>query len=784
MSRFSKMSLAVHLSAALSVPLITLSPIAHSAQLEEVVVTARKREESLQRTPVAVTVLSSELINDARLMSVKDIEALTPNLNFVVSADGSGSTLQAFIRGIGQFDFAVTTDPGVGMYVDGIYLARSIGANLEFSDIERISVLRGPQGTLFGKNTIGGAINVVTKAPNGETQFTGEVTAGSFGYTGAKAYAAFPLSDTVAGSISLIAKQSDGWQKRSMGDDAGAEDMMGLRAHLNTDFSSSWNSHLVVDTVSQDQSVYPRVLSDFDGNQFFPFLYNAFVLAPTGSSCCESNLANIDRSSTVNPRERDELDTMGVSWTNTWDLGTMSLKSLTGYRSIESEALRDSDNSATDFFSVETIFDTNQISQEFILSNNSGDVDWLVGAYYSKEDADHYSGVTVAGGLYEVLSSLPLEVTTPDGIPFAFLAAPLDLTLDYDRTQETESFAAFFNVTYSLNDRLDLNLAARYTNEEKTLRTYTIKRASQTPIAVPGPTAAAECSDVVAAGAGSQFTCSEKWSEFSPKIGLDLALNDDLLVYGHVSRGFRSGAFNGRPIATEEISVADPETVTAYEIGMKSQWMDRKVRFNGAFFYNDYKDQQFLVNQSNAASAAGLILLVDNAGESTLTGLELEMTALLGDAITVSASAAWLHPEYDTYEQVDFVTGQVQDLSYREFRDVPDFTASIYAQYEVETVGGGSLKLRADASYRDDIYYSNEETLSTYERLHASAFATVNAGVTYRLPGGAWEVGVYGRNLTDKREIIGGFGVDAFGSTDVAFNEPRKVFATIRYLGK
>lgn len=783
MSRFSKMSLAVHLSAALSVPLITLSPIAHSAQLEEVVVTARKREESLQRTPVAVTVLNSELIDDARLMSVKDIEALTPNLNFVVSADGSGSTLQAFIRGIGQFDFAVTTDPGVGMYIDGVYMARSIGANLEFSDIERISVLRGPQGTLFGKNTIGGAINVVTRAPSGESEFTGELTLGSFGYTGVKAYGALPLSETVSGSVSVISKQSDGWQKRPQGDNGGSEDMFGVRAHLNADFSATWNSHVIVDSVIQDQSIYPRVLSDFDGSQFFPFLYNAFVLAPQAQSCCETNIDNIDRSGTVNPRERDELDTFGTSWINTWDLGSTTLKSTTGYRTIESEALRDSDNSANNYFSVETIFDTSQVSQEFILSNNGGDIDWLAGVYYSKEDADHYSGVTVAEGLFEALSSLPLAVTTPDGIPFAFLAAPLDLTLDYDRNQTTESYAAFFNLTYPLSEKLDLNLAARYTNEEKELQTYTLKRASQTPIAVPGPTAASQCSDVVANGAGSSFTCSQSWSEFSPKIGLDYTVNDDVLVYGHVSRGFRSGAFNGRPIATEEISVANPETVTAYELGLKSQWLDRRVRLNGAVFYNDYKDQQFLVNQSNAASAAGLILLVDNAGESSLSGLELEATALIGEGLSVSASAAWLDPEYDTYEQIDFVTGQVQDLSYREFRDVPEFTASVFAQYEMPMSNGGELKLRADVSYRSDIYYSNEETLSTYERLHADGFTTMNAGVTYKLRGSSWEIGIYGRNLTDEREIIGGFGVDAFGSTDVAFNEPRKVFATIRYLG-
>lgn len=768
---------------ALTLSLLPAVPIfqAEAQQLEEVLVTARKRTENLQQTPMSITAITAATIEDAKLFNIKDIETITPNLNFIVGSDGSGSSLQAFIRGVGQFDFAVTTDPGVGVYIDGVYLARSIGANMEFSDVEQIAVLRGPQGTLFGKNTIGGAINVVTRAPTGDTRYSAEVTAGEYGYTALDGYLEVPVTDNLAASVSLLWKESDGWQRRNPGDDAGNHDMLGIRAHLNWEASENWNSHLIVDTVDQDQNVYPRVLSDFDASQFFPFLFNTFVLPP-GQSCCEANLNNIDRSDVLN-EDRDELDTLGISWINTWEIGDLTLKSITGYRDMDSEIFRDSDNSVHRYFSVETQFDTQQFSQELLLSNATGSsFEWLVGAYYLIEDADHYTGVTVADGLFEALAGLPDFITTPDGIPFNLLAPVFDLTLDYDRNQETTSYAAFFNTTWHMSEKLRLNVGARYTYDEKELDTFTIKRASQTPIAFPGPTTPGECSDVTPSGRGSEFSCKEDWSEFSPKVGVDYQFSDHAMAYAHVSRGFRSGVFNGRPISTEEISVADPETVTSYEIGFKSQLWDQRLQLNGAVFYNDYEDQQFLVNQTTASSSAGLILLVDNAGESTLTGAEIEFTLLASEGLTISGSAAWLDPEYDKFEQVDFVTGEVQDLSDREFRDVPEFTASVFAQYEWQFNNASTLRLRGDLSYRDDIFYSNEP-IAAFERLHADSFTTYNAGLSYVLPGGNWELGVYGRNLSDEREIIGGFGVDAFGATDVAFTEPRRYFVSLKYSG-
>ena len=763
---------------------------ASAAQLEEVIVTARKREESLQRTPVSITALTAATIEQAALFDIKDIEALTPNLNFIVGADGSISTLQAFIRGIGQFDFAVTTDPGVGVYIDGVYLARSVGANLEFSDVERISVLRGPQGTLFGKNTIGGAINVVTRAPSGGTSHSAEINAGAYGYWSLDGYVEYPLGDNLAGSLSALWRQSDGWQKRDRGDNAGNDDMYGLRGHLTYDLDEFWSSHLVMDYVDQQQNVYPRVLADFNPtpapDRIFPFYYNTYVL-PTGESCCTSNIDDIDRSHALNELERDELNTYGVSWTNTWDFEGLNLKSITGYRDMEAEMYRDSDNSTLNYFSVDTAFDTTQFSQELLLTGTNGPLEWLAGLYYFDEDADHYSGVTIAEGLYGALAALPDDVTiTPGGqTPLSFLAVPLDLTLDYRRNQKTTSYAAFLSATWHTSERTRVNAAVRYTRDEKELDTFTIKRTSQTPIAAPGPTGPDECSDVTASGKGSVFSCEADWDEVSPKIGIDHDFSDTVMGYAHISRGFRSGVFNGRPTTTAEISVANPETVTAYEVGFKSQLLNQTLQINGAAFHNDYDDQQFLINQSTAqAGAAALLLLVDNAAESTLKGVEVEFTWLPTEEFTIAGSASWLEPQYEEWEQVDFVNGGVQDLSNRVFRDVPEYTASLLAQYETELEGGGNLRLRGDMSYRHDIHYTNDDTAPGFEQLSAGSFTIWNAGVTYTTPDGAWEFGLYCRNLSDKREIVGGFEVAAFGTVDVAFNEPRRYFASIKYTGQ
>ncbi len=283
--------------------------------------------------------------------------------------------------------------------------------------------------------------------------------------------------------------------------------------------------------------------------------------------------------------------------------------------------------------------------------------------------------------------------------------------LDYDRSQETTSYAAFFNTTWHMNEATRLNLAARYTYDEKELDMFSIKRASQTPILIPGPTEPSSCSDAVADGAGSSISCEDDWDEFSPRIGIDYDFSDDIMGYASISAGFRSGVYNGRPTATSQVSVADPETLWSYEVGLKSQLWNKRLQINGAIFYNDYEDQQILVNRPSDPGAGGLNLLVANAADSTMWGGEIEFTVLPAQGWTISGGVAYIDPEYDEFEQIDRATGELEDLSDREFSSVPDWTANLMAQYQHEFSNASKLRLRADVSYKGEIYYTNDEAV-------------------------------------------------------------------------
>lgn len=754
----------------LSIPTLWIAPAVQSRaqdapRLEEVVVTARKRVENLQDTPIAITAISGAMIEQTQMLSVADIEQRTPNLSIRASDNGVSSALQAYMRGVGQFDFALTVDPGVGMYVDGIYLARTVGANFQLADIEQIQVLRGPQGTLFGKNTIGGAINVTTRRPSGDTQYSAEVTGGEDNYFSFDGYLEFPVSEDVAGSVALLTRNSDGWQKRDRGDDAGNDNMWAVRTHLNADFSDQWNSHLALDYTDIDQNVYPQVLADFNPDAVIANSYINAVLTPIGESCCEPNIDDIDRSSALNELDKDQNQTWGLSWTNTWELGDLTLKSVTGYRDMDTASYRDADNNVNDYFSVGSEFDVQQFSQEFLLSNDTGSkLDWLVGAYYLNEDGDHVSNVTVGDGLFEAIG-----------------VVPLDFTLFYDRTQETTSYAAFFNTTWHMTNAARLNLAARYTYDKKDLDMFTLKLASQTPILIPGPTDPDACTDAIAQGNGSTVSCSEDWDEISPRIGLDYDLSEDILGYASISGGFRSGVYNGRPTATSQISVADPETLINYEVGFKSQLWNDRLQINGALFYNDYEDRQFLVNRPSSSADSALALIVANAADSTIWGGELEFTVLPMAGLTISGGLSYIDPEYEEFEAINPATGLLEDLSDRPFSSVPEWTANLLAMYVYELDNAGSVRVRGDLSYRDEIFFTDDENSVSFDRLNADAYTLYNAGVTYISADDKWEFSAFARNLTDKREIRGGFGVDAFGNTTVSFTEPRRFFFSVKY---
>jgi iron complex outermembrane receptor protein len=521
----------------------------------------------------------------------------------------------------------------------------------------------------------------------------------------------------------------------------------------------------VLDYTDIDQNVYPQVLTDFNPDATVASIYNSSVLAPIGESCCEPNIDDIDRSDALNLKDKDQNQTWGLSWTNAIEMGDMTLKSITGYRDMDTESYRDADNSVQDYFAVGAEFDVQQFSQEFLLSNADGaNFEWLAGVYYMYEDGDQISDVTVANGLYDAIGVLPL-----------------DLVLFYDRTQETTSWAAFFNTTWHMSDAARLNLAARYTYDEKDLDMYTLKPASQTPVLIPGETDAAACGDVKPDGNGSTVSCSEDWDEFSPRVGIDFDFTDDLMGYASVSGGFRSGVYNGRPTSTAQVSVADPETLVSYEIGMKSQWWDNRLQLNGALFYNDYEDRQFLISRPSGGAESALALVVANAADSTLWGGELEFSVLPLEGLTISGGLAYVEPEYDEFEGFNPETGEQEDLSDRPFTNVPEWTANLMAQYVYDLNNGSSLRFRGDMSYKDEVFFSDDDQSASFDRLNADSYILYNAGISYLTADDKWEFSIFGRNLGDEREIRGGFGVDAFGTTTVSYTEPRRYFFSVKY---
>lgn len=750
---------------ALATPQIALTQVVPA--LEEVMVTARKREERLQDTPISITAISGAMIEQTKMFNVADIAQRTPNMSITASNNGVGSALQAYLRGVGQFDFALTVDPGVATYVDGIYLARTVGANIQLPDIEQILVLRGPQGILFGKNSIGGAIAVTTRRPSGEFDYNAEITAGEYDYSSLNGYLEFPITDNVAGSVAVLATYSDGWQDRDRRSNAGNEKQLVLRGHLEADITDQWNSHLVLNYTNIDQNVYPQVLSDFNADAVIPSIYNSVVLAPLGESCCATDLDDIDRSHALNEEDKDKNKNWGFSWTNTWEMDGLTLKSITGYIDMQTDSYRDADNSVVDYFSVGGKLDVQQYSQEFLLTNASGGkLDWLAGLYYLYEDGEHTSNVNVATGLYEAIG-----------------VVPLDLTLWYDRTQDTTSYAAFFNTTWHIRPDTRMNLGARYTYDEKDFDMYSIKVASQTPILLPGTTDPDACTNVIAEGDGSRVKCKNDWNEVSPAVGMEYDFDEDTMGYATISSGFRSGVYNGRPTGTAQVSEADPETLISYEIGLKNQLWDDRLQMNVALFYNDYKDRQFLVNRPSGSAESALALVIDNAADSTMWGGELEFTVLPIEGLTLTGGLSYINPEYDSFDSVNPDTGELEDLSDRPFTYTPEWTANLLALYKIELDWGGNLMLRGDFSYMDDIYYSDDEQSVSFERLHADGYTIYNAGITYVTADEKWELSVFGKNLGDKRNITGGFGVDAFGNTTVSYTPPRRYFISFKFRG-
>jgi len=714
---------------------------AASAAIGDIVVTARRRAEALQSVPISVTAETGAALDARGYTTITDIAKITPSLQFSGGRGGNGGGVAAYIRGVGEEDFIITADPAVGYYVDGVYVARNFAISKDLIDIDRIEVLRGPQGSLFGKNTIGGAISVTTKLPDADRlAFETDLLGGSRATARARASLRLPLGGGWSVGISGLAHITDGWQHLAnsharQGDDRTITGRLVLRHQ-----SQGLDAVLALDALQRRARGAPHSLLDFQPT-IFSDLYSALIIP-----CCTAD-QGISHTAADLRLSRNDADARNATLTVTADILGGQLKSITAYRWAHAIFGRDGDGQAgADYTGELHDIRNRQISQELQLTNElwNGRVKTLLGLYAFREKSNEHSPLTLAYGLYPALIASGFDPA---------LATQLDFNIDFRNRQTTTNYAVFGNATIALADRLSLDIGGRYTYERKHFSQSSQRIFAGVPLLDGIPF----------------YSLRKSWSAFTPKGVLSYKPARTVLTYVSVSQGFRSGGFNARPTSVPEIGSFNPEKLTSYELGAKATLLGDRLRLNGDVFRNDYRDMQLLVLLDRDGFA---VPRIDNAGRAVIQGIEIESVAAPVRWLTLDAAGSYLHGEYEKY-----VSGGV-DLSHRRLRQLPKWFLSAGATLIAPVGDALEARLRVDASYRSAIYVDVENTAE----LRQPGYALLNAGITFKLLRSGLDISLQGENLTNKRVLQSGFDLrSTFGILEGYYNEPRSFYATIHY---
>lgn len=713
--------------------------------LEEIVVTARKREESLQSTPISVAAFTANDLKRRQINSSDQLTQVTPNLQFSSQAPSSGSNAssQIFIRGIGQTEFLPTTDPGVGLYVDGVYMARSVGGTLDFMDVQRIEVLRGPQGTLFGRNTIGGAISIHTKKPAETFGGSASVKVGSYNRRDFLLSMDIPLSETLLTRFSIGKRNRDGYVIRTVdGKDLGNDNTFGANAAVLWTPTENFELLLRFDYNKENENGAPQVFNSIATTGLFARVASAKAGCPApGTELADSRCANNQQN--VGPYKTNgtfpvisTLEGWGTSMTATWDLGAVTLKSITAYRDMKWLASRDADNTPETVLHTRNDDTQNQFSQEFQVSGTAIDdrLNWLTGAYYFKEQAtdDYY-----------------VE------IPFG--------NFNTGGLVDNDTKALFAQATYDFTDKLSLTAGLRYTSENKAftpiqsaLTTYFFPIAASEKNSdglyvhpVTGetfPTVAG--GNVAMVPGGTIFFAQEEVknniSEVTPMVNLAYQWSDDIMTYFNYAEGFKSGGYNARnvkPGATPRLFA--PEFSKTFEIGFKGTFFDNTLRLNGSVFRTNYTDLQFVIREDFAP-------IVFNAGKAVIKGFELEWTYVPVPNLQIVGGVGYTSSEYKELSPELVANGGVA-LS-NQLPHAPDWSTNLGVAYEIFLGENGSVTPRIDWSYQSKKYFDANNT----EAIAQDGYNLLNAAIYWTSPDEAWTVTAAVTNLGDKLYRLAG----------------------------
>ncbi len=733
---------------------------------EEVVVTARQREERAQTVPIPITALSAEQLVTRNLMEVRDLEKLSPNTSIDYSAV-NGNAIQVFIRGIGQTNWAATQDPKIGMYVDGVYFSRPQGALVDFNDVERVEVLRGPQGTLFGRNTTAGLIHIINNRPSTDG-FESDITLGA-GNDGQSNYGLVvnaPLSENWAARLALSGQQADGVMINSFtGKDRGNEDSTNARFALRyqgdkldaqlsyTNFEADERGPLGSCTWHATDD--PFVALGRGGVLSLATIFGTFSSVREN---CIGTTRDVSIDTTNDENIRADVDNVVLNLS--YDFGSLTLDSITSKRDIEHFSgtwgwVMGNGPGSNMLEILNNYGDTEAMSQEIRLSGVSDSVEWMVGAYWFEEETDESLDVPLFRDVMAPDPAVWPLFYAPDGAGGTLGAAALGAQLygsrsqTYDVTNENQAF--FAEVTFSLNEKWDLTVGARRTNDDRDFtRIQTLFNGQPDPFYFcPGMPVVELAPGVVAAGS-DRCRQTVSYRKTTPRVIASYQASDDVMFYGSYSLGYSSGGFNQDTRMRPYL----PETADNYEFGMKSDLLDGRMRFNATVFHNEYKNQQLTVGRLvDGQPTADLI----NAQQATLSGVEIETMARLSDSLTFTATMGYIRGDYDEFTVMDNVTvvsgdGSLssqeveRDLSDTEFGSGPSYSFDLGLMHNMSLGDSGELMTSIGATFKDATDYTLNNTPSSQQ----PSYWLVDGRMTWFMANDKTSVSLWVNNLFDK----------------------------------
>ncbi|MEW6999375.1 TonB-dependent receptor [Colwelliaceae bacterium BS250] len=750
--------------------------------IEHVTVTARHKVESLQTTPIAVSAFGADQIKEERITGLEDISSRVPG--FQMNAYNSAEP-ELFMRGIGSDIESAGSAAAIGMYIDGVYISRGTSAVMDLYDLQSVEVLRGPQGTLYGKNVVGGAVNFITKRPvDGDMEGSAEVTVGDYGLLEAKGYVTGAISESVAGKISVVSKTRDGYGKNTYtGNDADVAESTSIRGQL-------------LYTASDDlEMLFTAAHSAADGVPKIKHIgYSAGRNEAFISDNEREDLSSIDND--------EESNSSTFSLQVDYDTSIGHLTSITAYRDNDYRIYENAAAGLVDstyFYdpyawgpcedtSYRTCIDSseelamlqvddewlslkaeesNQFSQEFRLAGGGDKFSWLAGAFYMKEDIERNEAVdywfhgtwgTIAGN-----GDTPWEASDEN---WNTIGSFDDGTLGNTTNNETTSYAIFGNGTYQITEKLSVTAGLRWSKDEKDFSGTAYGRRFDNGTNMHVDLDGNDVFDYA-------FETSDSWDEWTPSFNLDYQATDDMFLYVSASKGYKAGGFNGEGMekAEEAVIAFAPETAWNYEAGFKTRSFADRLQVNGALFFTEYTDIQTTVWVETGENTPDNLQVFNGTGE--VSGLELEVVALVSEGLTVTGSYGFIDSEFTEDFEVDG-----DNLKGNKMRRTPENTFSLNARYEWGMGDLGEASVSVSYQYQDEYFFDNSNDPLT----QVDSESNVDAAFMLRSFEDTWSVQVWAKNLTDELNLASTTVYAAYDDTVFnSYKAPRTVGVTFGY---